>query len=62
MNIMPKHVTFDIPKRERLREAYKKAVKKHGERSRDSFEFEGGEYVIAYAGYLLEYLDMQLGK
>lgn len=54
---MPEMVDFDIPKRERLRTAYEQAIAA----KQDQFQFEGNEYLVAYARYLLEYLDQQLG-
>ena len=45
---------------ERLKKAYNKALKEQG---RDGvFTFEGHELVVAYAGYLIEYLETQLTK
>lgn len=49
-------VKFDIPMRERLRKAYKAALKA-GE---TQFVFEDNEYLTTYAGYMLEYLDRTL--
>lgn len=54
---MSKTLDFDIPTRERLREAYTQAVK----RNADSFTFEGNVFVTDYAKYLLEFLDIKLG-
>lgn len=53
-----RQVSFDIPTRERLRQAYE-AAKAAGT---DVFTFEGNEYLVSYARYLLEYLDTRLGK
>jgi hypothetical protein len=44
--------------RDRFRKAYESAVKAN----KDSFTFDGNEFVTNYAKYLLEYLDMQMGK
>jgi len=49
-------IKFDKSMRERLRKAYKKALKSKSEK----FEFEGNEYLTRYAGYLLEYLDTHI--
>ncbi|HEY6021358.1 MAG TPA: hypothetical protein VIY48_16075 [Candidatus Paceibacterota bacterium] len=49
-------VTFDKPKRERLRKAYRAAIRK----KQDKFTFDGNEYLACYAKYLLEYLDMKI--
>lgn len=46
-------VQFTQDKRDALRRAYDTAVKaKH-----ETFTFEGSELLVAYAKYLLEYLD-----
>lgn len=50
-------IDFDKPKRERLREAYQKAL----EEGKDRFDFDGHEVLTRYAYYLLEYLDQALG-
>ena len=49
-------VKFDHAKREALRKVYKAAIKAE----KETFEFEGNEYLVRYAGYLLEYLDMKI--
>ena len=46
-------VTFDRPKLERLKLVYQEAI----EAKRESFWFEGKEYLVAYARYLIEYLE-----
>lgn len=53
-----KQIEFTPEKAEQLRKAYNKAV----EEKKDSFVFQGDEFVTSYAKYLLEYLDMQFGK
>ncbi len=50
-------IHFDKAKRNRLRAAYE-AAKGLG---KDQFTFEGHEYLVSYARYLLEYLDTKLG-
>lgn len=47
---------FTIEKREQLRKAYEEAVAMGVE----AFGFEGNEYLVSYARYLLEYLDERL--
>jgi hypothetical protein len=49
-------VSFDPPKRDRLRRAYNVAVMEH----EDDFVFEGRVYHTKYASYLLAFLDMKL--
>jgi hypothetical protein len=46
-------IHFDKFKFNRLKRAYNKAVKAKLE----SFEFDGEEYVVGFAKYLLEYLE-----
>ena len=46
-------ITFDRPRLERLKVAYREAIKAH----KDSFWFDEREYLIAYAQYLIEYLE-----
>jgi hypothetical protein len=53
---MTEYINFDKAKTERLRKAYKLAVKDQQEQ----FTFEGKEYLTKYAYYLLQYLDTQL--
>lgn len=55
---MTKQVSFDRPTRDRLREAYDAAVAAGVK----TFVFEGNEYFVGYAKYLLEFLDQALGK
>lgn len=52
------HVTFDAKKVEEFRKAYVNAK----ENKAESFFFEGGEYLVSYAKYLLEYLDTKFKK
>ena len=50
---MPGTVQFDRPTLARLKRAYNKAC----EAKLDSFVFEGHELLVAYAKYLIEYLE-----
>jgi hypothetical protein len=50
-------VSFDRATRDRLRLAYDRAVAE----GLEQFRFEGRDWVVAYAKYVLEYLDGQLG-
>ncbi len=52
-------VTFDRPTLERFKTAYNKA-RLHP--LTDVFEFDGKQYVLGYAKYLIEYLDERLAK
>lgn len=56
------YVTWDAAKRERLRTAYKEAVKESHDSVNDVFTFEDNIYVISYAKYLIEYLDTVIPK
>lgn len=49
---------FDHARRDRLRKEYEAAVAA----GKDRFTFDGHELLVTYAKYLLEYLDMRLGK
>jgi hypothetical protein len=49
-------VTFDRAKLERLKTAYQNALKDKAE----TFWFEGKEYLVSYARYLIEYLETSL--
>jgi hypothetical protein len=51
-------VHFDREKLGRLKDATKRAVAA----GRDSFMFEGNQYLVSYAKYLAEYLDTQLRR
>jgi hypothetical protein len=57
MGDKPKTVKFDRAKRERLRKAYNDAKDRV-----EVFAFEGDDYFVGYAKYLLEHLDNVLGK
>lgn len=48
-----KTIDFDRAKLQELRNAYTNAVA----RGEDQFEFEGSPILVAYAKYLIEYLD-----
>lgn len=48
---------FDRARRDRLRKAYDAAVAA----KQEQFNFEGNDLLVAYAKYLLEYLDSRLG-
>jgi hypothetical protein len=52
-------VEFTLPKLRRLRKALKRA-KAEGKGRQDTFMFDGNEYVVGYAEYLVEYLNMKL--
>lgn len=49
-------VQFTPEKLEQLKNAYRTAINKKA----DSFTFEGNEYLVSYAKYLIEYLDAEL--
>ena len=53
-----KEIAWDHRKRDRLRVSYTAARAAHAE----SFMFDGHFMLVAYAQYLLEYLDQQLRK
>jgi len=53
-----KQVSFTPEKRDSLRRAYNKAQKNEEE----SFTWDGNEYLVSYARYLLEYLDYLFGE
>lgn len=48
-------ISFDAKKREQLRKAYNAAR----DAGQEQFKFEGRDVLVAYAKYMLEYLDMQ---
>lgn len=50
-------IMWDRPKLERLKRALAKAV---ATAPTDEFEFEGHTFVIGYAVYLIEYLEVML--
>lgn len=52
-------VNFDRPKLERLKKALADA-KAGGAKRHDVFTFEGEQYVVAYAGYVIEHVDKTL--
>lgn len=58
MSDMQAKLLFDRPKREELRATYNAALELKSEK----FTFEGTELYTPYAKYLLEWLDMKLGK
>jgi hypothetical protein len=51
-------VNFDYAMLQRFKRAFKKATKE----SKEVFIFEGNEFVIGYAKYLIEYLEEQFKK
>lgn len=51
-------VRFDRPKFERFKRAYEDAVK----RGEHVLTFDGAQYAMSYAKYLIEYLESQLKK
>ena len=51
------HVTFDREKATKLHAAFTKAVKA----KQEQFTFDGNDFYVPYAKYLLEYLSQQLG-
>lgn len=51
-------ITYTLRSAKALKEAYKDAVKYQ----KDSFVFEGREYVRDYAKYLLQFLETKFGK
>jgi hypothetical protein len=51
-------INWDRPMLERFKLAYAQHENKHG----DTFMFEGHEFVIGYAKYLIEFLETQLPK
>lgn len=54
-------VEWDRPKLKRLQKEIAKRVLQ-GEDRMSVFEFEGHDFVLAYAAYLAEYLDGKLGR
>ena len=52
-------IVWDRPKLERFKRAYKAARLQSGS---DVFQFDGHEFVLDYAKYLIEYLDSELPK
>lgn len=51
-----KTILWTKPMLERFRKAYQKAVADQV----DTFMFDGNEFVVGYAKYLIQYLDMNL--
>ncbi len=41
---------------------FKKVYDQHKSDKEATFEFEGKEYLVGYAKYLIEYLDGEMGK
>lgn len=52
-----KMISWTKPMLERFRKAYQKAVADNA----DTFMFDGNEFVVGYAKYLIQYLDNQFG-
>lgn len=48
---------FDVERREKFRQVYKQAM----EHEKSTFEFEGNGFLTSFAGYLIEFLDSELG-
>lgn len=55
-------VEFTPAKLRRLKCAYKHALEHQQKTGEDVFVFEENEYVVGYARYLIEHLEMKLGK
>jgi len=53
----PQTIDVDMPTYQRLKEAYEQAIKD----KKKIFVFDGGELLVDYAKYLLQYLEMKLG-
>ena len=45
-----------------MHKRFKRVLKKAQKGNHDTFMFDGNEYVVAYAGYLDQYLDYRFGK
>ena len=58
---MARDVTLIEWNREKL-ERFKRVYRKSGAGGRQVFEFEGYEFVLDYAKYLIEYLETKLEK
>lgn len=52
------NINFDEDKFRRFKSAYKKAL----DDKKDSFIFEGGEWLVSYAKYVIEYLTPKFKK
>ena len=50
-------VTFNRPKLEAFKQSYRVAVRKGAD---TVFEFEGNRYLVAYAKYMIQYLEERL--
>lgn len=46
-------ISFDLAAYRRFRKSYEKAVKEN----KTEFEFEGRDFLVSYAKYVLEYLE-----
>lgn len=55
---MGTHINFTKGTFSRFKKEYKKAV----EEKKDTFIFDGNEFLVAYAKYVIEYLEMKFGK
>ena len=55
-----KMINFTPEMAKRLKAAYLEAKKT--KQGRDTFVFDGNEYVLDYAKYLVEFLEMKFGK
>ena len=53
-----KMINFDRQKLKELKTLYNKAVKE----SKESFTYNGDEYLTSYAKYMIEYLDSQFNN
>lgn len=51
---------FTPEKLRRFKKAYEQAVEDHDGDRHAVFMFDGNEYVLGYAKYLIEYLEVQL--
>jgi hypothetical protein len=52
------NIDFDRAKLERLKVRVKEAV----EKDEQTFKFEGSEFMLSYAKYVIEYLESKLPK
>jgi hypothetical protein len=55
---MEQHIKFDRPKLVRFKRAYKAAIIKEEE----TFVFEEHEFLVDYARYLIEWMEIQLRR
>lgn len=51
-------INFDRPKLAKLKREYAKAK----EAGREQFTFDGSEFLVSYAKYLIEYLETQFSE